>query len=411
MAGIYFDLSAMDEEQLQYLSLYSSLFCSLPTSGYSLVDLNNQLMRSAGMRCHILTSGDQLYFVLEMTMLNGDIENAYDIAYELLFETDFSDTEYLKALVQQNESDFETGVMDTPYSAAALRARAKVSEEYAALEYVSGLTYGEFLKEVESELEENPEQVVSRLNEMVTLLKNRQNVSSIFVGNEEGIRSYQAASEKFFGNIPYKERSAASRKFTIPEGNEAFRIGSDVNSNAIYAGLDSAGVSPDGALFVTQSIVQDKLLIPQLRYNKGAYSVYTGFEKYGILLSTGRDPQLKDTYDYYTQIGDELRNMELTDEELEGYIVSSFVSAAVRRGPLTDRYHFLSTRVCDGDDIRNSYECLEQMLDTTAMKVKAYASVYDVLGEDGIRISIGNKSAINANADLFDSVRTLIGGE
>jgi hypothetical protein len=51
------------------------------------------------------------------------------------------------------------------------------------------------------------------------------------------------------------------------------------------------------------------------------------------------------------------------------------------------------------------------MLDTTAMKVKAYASVYDVLGEDGIRISIGNKSAINANSDLFDHVRTPFEGE
>jgi hypothetical protein len=411
MAGIYFDLSAMDEEQLQYLSLYSSLLCSLPTSGYSLTDLNNQLALSSDISSQFLTTGDQAYYILEMTMLNENIENAYEMAYELLFESDFSDTEYLKALVKQRVSDFETDVMNKPYSAAALRARAKVSEEYAATEYISGLTYGEFLKEVASELEENPEQVVSRLNEVVTLLKNRQNASSIFVGNEESVRSYQAASEKFFGNIPYEECSAASRKFTIPEGNEAFRIGSDVNSNAIYAGLDSAGVSPDGALFVTQSIVQDKLLIPQLRYNKGAYSVYTGFEKYGILLSTGRDPQLKDTYDYYTQISDELRNMELTDEELEGYIVSSFVSAAVRRGPLTDRYHFLSTRVCDVDDIKNSYECLEQMLDTTIEKVKAYASVYDVLGEDGIRISIGNKNAINANADLFDSVRTLIGGE
>jgi Zn-dependent M16 (insulinase) family peptidase len=116
-------------------------------------------------------------------MLKDDIESAYDVVYELLFNSDFSDTENLKALVQRLETYYESDVTSSPTTYLAKRVRAKKLAEYSAQEYQAGLTFIDFLKNVETELEENPEHVISKLNEVVTILKNKQNASSIFVGD------------------------------------------------------------------------------------------------------------------------------------------------------------------------------------------------------------------------------------
>jgi hypothetical protein len=409
VAAIYFDASAFDEEQLQYLSLYGNLMNELPMADLSAAGMSGRLARYADFGCGFVTEDERVYYLCEMTMLNEDVENAYEAVYERLFESDFGDAEYLKALVQRQEKTLEASIRNTPTNFMSKRARAKTNEEYAILESISGLTYYEFLKQVESELEKNPQQVVSRLKEAVTILKNKQNASSVFVGSEEAINRYQSASKKFFELIPYEERTDAKRAYAVPEGNEAFIIGSDVNYNMVCADLELAKTRADGALFVTQNIVDDQLLIPQLRYNKGAYGAVEGLDETGIRIACYQDPQLKDTYDYYAALGEELDNLELTEEELEGYIVSTFVGAAIRRTDMTDRYHFLTQMICDTDSVGNSYECLTEMLDTTLEKVKAYAPVYDVLGNDGVKITMGKKSDIMANADLFDAVYQVFG--
>jgi hypothetical protein len=103
--------------------------------------------------------------------------------------------------------------------------------------------------------------------------------------------------------------------------------------------------------------------------------------------------------------------MELTDDELEGYTVSSFVGAASRRGNLSDIYHFLTTKVCDTDDVKNSYESLKQRLDTTGEMVRSYSDVFENLAKNGVKLSIGKESDILANADLFDTITIPLGDD
>jgi hypothetical protein len=225
------------------------------------------------------------------------------------------------------------------------------------------------------------------------------------------MEAYKTASEKFFQDIPYEERSAGTREFVVPEGNEAIIIGSDVNYNALYADMDTAGTEPSGELYVSESIYYDKLLILQLRYNKGAYDVVQAMNQFGIIFSSYRDPQLKDTFEYFDIFGSEIQNMDLTEDELEGYIVSSFVRTAARRGELSDIIHFLVNMVYDTDSIMDTYEGLEQILDTTVEKVKSYSTVYDTIAKNGIKISIGKENDIIANADLFDTITIPFGDD
>ena len=402
MGRVYFDVSALTDEQLMYFTLYDNLIGMFPSKNYSQFELYNLLARYIDGGSKLLPADNKLYYTFNMTMLNDDIEKSYEMLYELMFNSDFSDTETLKAMVNRMIASFEQNVSNNPTNIILSRARAQKNAKSAIYEYTSGLTYFDFLKKVSKELNENPQSVVDKINDAVSILKNKYNASSIFAGNDEGIEIYKKASEKFFSDIQCEECTVAERNIPIPQGNEAIIINSDVNYNLIAAPLDEIGADRDGELYVTEQIVDDKFLIPQLRYTKGAYGVSYDVNEYGMYISSYRDPQLKDTFDFYDTIGSQLNNMTLTNDELDGYVVSSFVNAAKMRGTLNDTYHYLTTLVYTSE--KDNYEKLSERLNTTVDKVKGYSNVYDALAKNGVKYTIGKESDIIKNADLFNNI-------
>jgi hypothetical protein len=403
-ASMIFDVSSLTVEQLQYLALYNDIQMMLPSKNYSATELQTLLSGSTDFEMGLLASDDEVYYNVELRLLNEDMDNAYQYLYERLFNTDFSDTEIIKALVARQTAADVQDCLGNPNSAALSRVKAHMNEEQAVDEYTSGLAYLEFLNRVSGELEEDPESVVKKLSEAASVLYNKSNAAAVYAGNEDGIRRFKTASENFFKEVPYEERSAVKRDYDIAKSSEAFIIGGDVNFNTVGASPEDLGTELDGSIDVVSSLIYDTLLIPQLRFTKGAYDVLNASGEMGIYIQSYRDPQLKDTYEYYENVGSQLESLDLTYETLEGYIVSSFVSNASHRGVLLDTWHTLATMVYDPDQDQKAYERMKEMLDTTVEKVKAAAPVLDSLAENGAKCTVGKESDIIANADLFDTI-------
>jgi hypothetical protein len=407
--GIYFDVSSLTDEQLKYLSLYAKIYDMLPGENYSQTELDKLSSRYFDYLQSIDSNDDNLYYIFNFVMLNEDISKAYETAYEMLFTRDFSDTETLKSLVNVLTSDMESNIVSNPNNVIITRANAQKSSSDCLGEYANGLTFYDFLKEVSAELEENPETVVKHLNEVVSVIKNKNNATSLFVGNASVTDQYKEASEKFFAKLPNNDLGITKREFYVPEGNEAVIIDSDVNYNIITASLDEANIGYDGDISVTGAIVTDKLLVPYLRYNKGAYGSYQNLNENELYITTYRDPQLESTYAYYNNIGDLLKNSDITQDELNGYIVNRFVSSIDFDNEFENTYDYIATKVYDSDDDELYYKQLKDYLDTTIDMVKSNSEVYNALAQNGTKHTMGNESDIIENADLFDTITMPLG--
>jgi Zn-dependent M16 (insulinase) family peptidase len=337
-------------------------------------------------------------------MLNDDIEKAYEVAYEMFFTRDFSDIETLKSLVNILISDKEASIGADPQSVIMTRANAQKSASGGLYEYTGGLTFYDFLKEVSAELDENPETVVNHINEVVNIVKNKYNATSLFVGNDESIAKYNEAAKQFFAKLPSNDFGTTERDFYVPDGNEAVVIDSNVNYNLLTASLDEANTEYNGDIGVTGSLISNKFLVPYLRYNKGAYGAYQIYNKHLLSLASYRDPQLTSTYDYYNNVGDLLRNADITQDELNGYIVSYFVGNINFDNDFENTYNYITTKVYNSDDNELYYKQLNDYLDTTPDKVNADSDVYDDLAQNGTKHTIGNENDIIENADLFDTI-------
>ena len=399
---IYLDISSLTDEQLLYLSLISDMTGQLDTTKYSQVELKKCMSRYLSGGSKFLPADDKMYYAYTFLTLNDDIEEAYDILYEILFEQDFSDTDEIASIIERSIPRFESDIVNDPSSFVIDRALAAGSDKQAVYNYLEGLDYYKFLKSVKSELGENPEAVTEKLNETVAALKNKSGAVTIFAGNDEGIKKNDEAAKAFWSEVPYEEKAAATRNIPVPERKEGIIIDSALNYNVEAAPLEAAGTDRDGRLTVTSELINDKLLTPQLRLVKGAYGVLYNTNEYGTYICSYRDPQLKDTFDYYSNLSKLLGAANVSQDEINDYIVSCFVQNAKLRGELEDTWHFLSTKVYTSE--KELYDKLSEMLDTTPDAVKGFASAYEALYEDGTKMTIGKEGDIIANADLFDKI-------
>ncbi|MDO5398915.1 MAG: stalk domain-containing protein [bacterium] len=403
LARIYFDASELSGKQLQYLALYDMLIGSLDTDTLSQQELSALLERYFSGDSKLLPTDDgTLYYTLKFNALNDDIEHVYSAIYEALFGTSFDDTERIHYYVKQALASAESNVTASAMNVIMQRMQAHGSIKAAVYDYTQNLPFINFLKEIDKLLDETPETVKAELENIQNTLRNRYNSSFIFAGNNEGLRINKEMVVRFTEQLEYREHGKSDWGIELPSGNEAVIIPSDVNYNVLYAPLGEVGAERNGSLYVTEMLVNDKLLVPQLRHSNGAYGTEWVVNEYGMLVGSYRDPNVVKTYEYFDKIADLLEETELTQQELDGYIASSFAKNSQQRGLLNDTYHMLTTKVYTSE--KNKYDYMSEILNTTPEQVKSYAAVYRALSEKGEKGTIGNETAVTENKSLFDTI-------
>ncbi len=398
---VYIDVSNLSDEQLLYLNLFDNIFLKFGTTEHTQSELYELVSRYIAGSSSLMVAEDDLYMIYDISVLNKDIEKMYDVLYEMLYDVQFNDVEYLKSVIENSINGWETTVFDEGIIIS--RAKAQKNAESAYLSYMTGLDYYQFLKDVRKKLDENPSEVIDNLNNIKNTLKNRNNAKSIYAGNKEGIELTNKFAKEFFDKLDDIPKVKVNRNIPVPEGNEGIISNTDINYNLIYAPLDELGISREGSLAVTLNMMNDKFFMPYLRNEKGAYGVLLGLDDNGMYICSYRDPQISSTFDYYDKLSDILGNTEFSQEEIDGYIMSTFSkSATKRKGLLSGAYYALQSKICG--EKKSDYDRLREVLDTTPEKVKGYAPVFKKFAENGVRGTVGKKADIAANKDLYDNI-------
>ena len=162
----------------------------------------------------------------------------------------------------------------------------------------------------------------------------------------------------------------------------------------------------DGGLLVVEKLISDKLLYPEIRVKNSAYGGYMiSTNDYMVLCYSNRDPVVAETFDVYRTAGDFLKNVEITEEELAGYITAVYGELTTPVGPVSAAMDGINDLV-NGKD---SYEStMRKIRDIKAFKpedIAKYVDLVEALGSDeSARATAGSKSMIEANAGLYDYI-------
>jgi hypothetical protein len=227
----------------------------------------------------------------------------------------------------------------------------------------------------------------------------------MYAGNEDGIAAFNESIGVLFDGLPETAIEAADYQPAPPTANkaEAIVVDSAVQYNLIFDSLEDMGLTDSGKLLPVSSIIYDKYLTPQIRHNIGAYDNFSIMDENGFLFGSYRDPSVTETFTVYEGLADFIKNVPLTQEDVNDYILSSYSVFAMPRGALASAKEALNLRACGEPDDKRLRQ-MREMKSLTVEDIRALAPAFETMASEGFRSTTGGAAAINANAGLYESI-------
>ena len=406
------DASGLPQEDILWFALYTDLLGEMDTAEHDrgeLAVLTTRYLYNGDIRLSLInkygTEEFKPFLRAGWTATDEDLAEGYDLMYEILFETDFSDAETLQGLIGQKKAALKTSITAEPYSVMLYRAMGAYSPLYRYYSYFKGIEYYAFLEQAEQLALEDPAAAAAKLQAVQEYFRNRTNAAAVYAGSEEGIKRNAELSADFMAKLDAREIESVSYEFPAPAQREALIVDSSVQYNGMVADFETIGLEKYTAdLDALSSDLSDTYLYPVLRDKYGAYGVMNGFVADGAAyLISYRDPNIKETFAAYEELADFVRNLDQDQETLDGYILSSYAYYAMPQGELSGAVDAaVNVLVEEPADLNLQY--MRELKSLTPEKVQEYAALYEKLVDEGMRFTVGGAGAIAEYADLYDAV-------
>lgn len=416
-ATILFDAAGLTQDQICYFKLYVDLLTKLDTKNYSVAQLSSKITRylySPAFKVSLMdvNTPEQFHPYLRSSFitLDEDMSNAYDLIYEILYNTDFTNVDKLKGEISSLRTSTKNSINSSSYAAQIYRAAGATNALYSYYSMINYFGYYDFLTEIEALLESDPTTVVNALKAVASYFKNSTNAISGYVGSEKGSTGHRKVADKFFKKLGSKKIKPQGYRFENIADSEAFITDAAVQYNMIYADNKFLGISEYTAdMDVIAAYVSDAYLYPMIRDQYGAYSIMHGHFDCGMYIVSYRDPNIVETFVVYNDLKKFIRQLsDVSQETLDGYILSTYSSYAQSAGELTGGYNALIT-VISGHDQAEVLDNLKALKSVTPADAERYIDMYTSFIDAAVISTSGSASAINKNEYLFEKIYNLFG--
>lgn len=409
--SLFLDAAALPQEDIHWMRLYTRLLGKLDTEKHTKEELDVLISRYLYNKTTDIDPGDKgdsinPYMVAQWFALDDDLATGYDLMEELLFHTRFDDTQKLMEQVQAQKTSVRAEINGSPDNIMIYRGMADSSPFYRYYSYINFLEYYAFLNDLETMLNENPEEVTKRFEALQAFFHNNAGAVAAFAGNEQSIEVNRPLADAFMAKLDHVEREPVEYDLPVGAQREALITDGNIQFNIVVATVDDMGLTEyDAGLSAVTQLVSDQVLMPILRDQMGVYTPENEMvEKNGSMyLLSYRDPNVKETFDVYATLADAIAALDVDQEALDGYIMSAYSGLATPKGELTGAIIAISDTLGEKAVDRN-LGYMRQLKAVTPDTVKAAAELYRKAWENGVHSTAGNAAAINANADLYDVI-------
>ena len=408
--SLWFDAATLPQEDIHWMRLYTRLLGLLDTDKHTKEELDVLITRYLYKKTTGVSGGDMgdtnhPYMVAEWYALDDDLATGYDLMEELLFHTRFDDVQKLAEQVQAQKTSVRATINQNAYQIMLYRGLADRYPFYRYYSYLNFLEYYAFLENLETMLNETPEEVTKHFEAVQSFFANNAGAVAGFAGNEQSIEKNRPLADAFMAKLDHVEREAVAYDLPIPSAREALIIDGNIQFNSVIATADDIGVDDyDAGLSAITTLLSDQILVPVLRDQMGVYSPWNGVMDNGSLyLITYRDPNVKETFEVYASLADAVEQMDVDQDTLDGYIMSAYSSLAQPAGELTGAAAAIEDTLF-GKKLDRNLDYMRQLKAVTPETVKTAAEIYRKAWENGVHSTAGSAAAINGNADLYDSI-------
>lgn len=416
-AGLVFDESHLSNEELLYLKFYASLLNSIiPSDKYSEASLSNELICKSSGLSYSLTSlakdkdDSAAYpaFILNYNVLKDDIKDMLNLNGEVLLHSKIKDNSYyINRAINSEKTEVLQNITQGTNS-LFYRALAKDNLKYRYLNYFYGVDYYNFIADLEKQFNENPEAVYNKLETTINKAFNKNNLTVLFAGNKESQDELKNNMSNLTLNLNSNSYEKVEHDLPIPAKREAITANTEVSYTLITSNLKKTDIKDNGKFKVLAKILDDKVLIPELRLKGGSYTVSSQCSNNNFTVYAYRDSNFLNTLKVVDNGSSYVRDItsKMDDNSLENYVISTFGDENSPTGEVSDASYRL-IRNLQGYTLEDEKQLLQEIKDTTTDSLKDADVVLDKLKENQNYIIITSPEKVEANKDLFDNIISL----
>lgn len=409
-----FNLEGVDAELIPYARLFSQALTEMGTETEDFVKLAQRIGRTTGgiYASSMISSRREVDEPAAWLMVHGKSTAAQapamlDILRDILLTVKLDNRDRLRQIVLKNKARAEGGLTPGGHSVVDGRLRAAYSTASWVSEQWNGLDHLFFLRRLATDLDQDWEGVLAKLEAARAQIVNRQGMVVNVTLDADNWARFEPHLRELVGTLPAQETAPAVWvRPELPEG-EGLSVPAQVNYVGKGANLYDLGYPYDGSIHVISNHLRTSYLWDKVRVQGGAYGAFCRFSQQSGVWTflSYRDPNLLETLQVYDQTADFLRKLELSDDDLTKSIIGAIGVLDAYQLPDAKGYSAL-VRYLVGETDAMRQATRDQVLSTTAADFRAFAEVMDAVRDAGRTVVLGAADALQqANAARGDFLK------
>ena len=408
---LFFDTSAVPQELLPYAGLLTELLGKLDTEKYSyqqLPTLTNQVFGGLGFHNTTLNKSAEEYrsfLSVKMKLLKDDLNKAFEVLHEILLHTDFDAVENMKKIIRSAKLKGEYELQNNSHYYAIFYSGSNLFPGLYMDELTSGIRYYKFLCEVDKQLETEALPVIEKLKETAAYIFHKTALEASVGCETKDFPEVKEKLETF--ELPEKNFQTATYVFDLQPVKTAFTNTNGIVYNITAFDFKKHAIPYHGKYQVLHTIINLEYLWNSIRVQGGAYGCGCKFMNSGFsYFYSYRDPNLKETYDIYKKIADEIGNFQANEREMTKYIlgtINELDQPKTNMDKLNAAINKFYKNISDESVISQRLEILH----TTADDIRKCQNLLKLIDCQNI-CTIGNEQKIKNNSEIFDTIQSLI---
>ncbi|MCL2303916.1 MAG: insulinase family protein [Planctomycetaceae bacterium] len=410
--SVFFDADSIPEELIPYASILSDVIGRVDTENYTYADLTSEIdIHTGGIGTGFspISSKDSLdvfypKFTFGTKTMIPKLDKGLDLILEMMLTSKFDDPARLKEIIQENRVGMEQRLISSGNVFAQMRAASYFSPVVAYRERIGGLTYYQFLADLEKNFDARSQELSEKLQKTAKLLFNRNAMLVSVTVSEPEFKTLESNFGAFANKVSAFEYVKKPFVFQPEQRNEAVVIPSQVQYVAKAADFKAVGGVYSGKMNVLSNVLRTGYLWNNIRVQGGAYGSGFTVDRTGLFsFMSYRDPHLQRTVDVFDGTAKFVEMLEMSDLDLTKAIIATSGSMDRPTTP-AEKGARAATRYIVGISQAEIQRERDEVLATTALELRGFGEILDKAMKQNNICVFGNENKINESKPLFKNV-------
>eukprot|EP01018_Ginkgo_biloba_P006178 Gb_04858 [translate_table: standard] len=398
-AEIVFDMRPLRPGLLPLVPLFCQSLLEMGTKDMDFVQLNQLIGRkTGGISVYPSTSsvgGRQepvSHVIVHGKAMAGRVNDLFNLIRTVLQDVQFTDQQRFKQFISQSKAGMESQLTGSGHGIASARMDAKLNIAGWVGEQMGGLSYLEFLQNLEKQVEGEWPTVAGLLDEIRSTLFSKKGVLVNLTADEKNLSLAEQHVAGLLNALPEDNiLDFPSWAYRLSPVNEAFIIPTQVNYVGKAANLFETGYELNGSAYVISKYIGNTWLWDRVRVSGGAYGGFCDFDSHSGVFSylSYRDPNLLKTLDVYDGTVKFLRELDLDDNTLTKAIIGTIGDVDSYQLPDAKGYSSLM-RYLLGVTEEERQKRREEILSTSLKEFHEFANVLEAAKEKGVVVAVAS---------------------